>query len=626
MARKPNQRKEYTAHYNRVERYASLLDGIYKQATDELSKLALSINHDPAKPFKWIDYPQTKKRVDTLLKGVASNIEGIIVNGATTEWDESNFKNDRLARSIIGFKKFDKDDKGRDIIPERFKPYFNNNADALQSFIGRKQKGLNLSQKVWKLSEQYKDDSELALSVGLSDGRSAAELSRDIRQYLQEPKKLFRRVMRDDKLRLSKAAKAYHPGQGVYRSSYKNAMRLTRTEINIAYRTADSVRWGQMDFIVGFEVKRSGRGYDCSVCSSFAGKYPKNFKFVGWHPHCRCYVIPILKTDEEFWAWDGRGNAPTDSVNKVTDVPQGYKDWVGSNRERIAQAKENGTLPYFLRDNREYLDAKAEQPVISTIAQRALERHTAGTPEQISDVQSRWDKRQIERYCDNNRMESFDIVDEASFDARYKSLSDPTLKEWLSASDEVKKILYDYTNDAYLDVNPMCNNPDLPNILQRKFIPSAAKQMKHMESFISKTTLQDDMLFKRTTKFDEIENVFGKDVVSKIKLEKDGVVGSKGLNKRFSSVSFTEKAEFGNIYDNDVEIIYFAPKGTQATYARGFSNIGGEATWKGEKWNFKVDSENEFILNRNYNMRISGAKKLTDGRFQIFIDILTRKK
>lgn len=370
MPRVPNQRKEYTAHYNRVERYASLLDGIYKQADNEFAKLALSINHDPAKPFKWVDYPQIKKKVDALLKGVASNIEGVIINGATAEWEESNFKNDRLARSVIDIKKFDKDDKGRSIIPERFKPYFNNNADALQSFISRKQKGLNLSQKVWKLSEQYKDDLELALSVGLSDGRSATELSRDIRQYLQEPKKLFRRVMQDDKLRLSKPAKAYHPGQGVYRSSYKNAMRLTRTEINMAYRTADSVRWGQMDFIVGFEVKRSGRGYDCSVCSAFAGKYPKDFKFVGWHPHCRCYVIPILKTDEEFWAWDGRGNAPTDSVNKVTDVPQGYKDWIGSNRERIAQAKERGTLPYFLRDNREYATRQLSELSIDEIKQK----------------------------------------------------------------------------------------------------------------------------------------------------------------------------------------------------------------------------------------------------------------
>lgn len=386
MPRKPNQRKEYTAHYNRLELYAALVDNVYKQATDEFTKLAFSVNHDLSKAFKWSDYPQTKRRVDQLLRGVSDKVQGVVVNGVTAEWDESNFKNDLLARSVIGIKQFDKDDKGREVIPERFKPYFNNNADALRSFVDRKQKGLNLSQKVWKLSEQYKSDLELALSVELSDGRSAAELSRDIRTYLKEPAKLFRRVRSENgSLQLSKAAKAYHPGTGTYLSSYKNAMRLTRTEINMAYRTADNVRWGKLDFVVGFEVKRSGRGYDCSVCESLAGKYPKDFKFVGWHPHCRCYVIPILKTDEEFWAWDSRGEAPTSSVNEVTDVPSGYKGFMLDNKERIAKAEKNGTLPYFLRDNKAY--AKACQV---DNEDKVLLRYFCLTKEQLTPKGNYW--------------------------------------------------------------------------------------------------------------------------------------------------------------------------------------------------------------------------------------------
>lgn len=58
-------------------------------------------------------------------------------------------------------------------------------------------------------------------------------MTRDLRNYLQHPDVLFRRV-RDQHgiLRLSQAAKDYHPGQGVYRSSYKNARRLTATETN----------------------------------------------------------------------------------------------------------------------------------------------------------------------------------------------------------------------------------------------------------------------------------------------------------------------------------------------------------------------------------------------------------
>ena len=75
---------------------------------------------------------------------------------------------------------------------------------------------------------------------------------------MNEPDRLYRRVRdKGGNLRLSKAAKMYHPGQGVYRSSAKNAQRLTRTEINMAYRESEYLRWQQLDFIVGIRVMLS---------------------------------------------------------------------------------------------------------------------------------------------------------------------------------------------------------------------------------------------------------------------------------------------------------------------------------------------------------------------------------
>lgn len=77
-------------------------------------------------------------------------------------------------------------------------------------------------------------------------GKSANYLISDVRKYLKNPDALFRRVRdKHGNLRLSKAAKAYHPVRGVYRSAYKNALRLTATETNMAYRTADHLRWQQ---------------------------------------------------------------------------------------------------------------------------------------------------------------------------------------------------------------------------------------------------------------------------------------------------------------------------------------------------------------------------------------------
>jgi hypothetical protein len=166
-------------------------------------------------------------------------------------------------------------------------------------------------------------------------------------------------------LHLSKAAKEFHPGAGVYRSSYKNALRLSRTENNMAYRAADHERWQQLDFVVGIEVKLSNNhtinGVPFTdICDDLKGKYPKDFKFSGWHPQCRCHAVPILKTVDEVMAENERimkGEEPTsDSVNAVGDVPKNFTQWVEKNSERIAQAEERGKVPYFIRDNREFVN------------------------------------------------------------------------------------------------------------------------------------------------------------------------------------------------------------------------------------------------------------------------------
>ena len=49
---------------------------------------------------------------------------------------------------------------------------------------------------------------------------------------------------------------------------------------------------------------------------------------------------------------------PTDgeSVNKVEDVPGNFKEWAEKNEARIATARENGTLPGFVRENQKFLD------------------------------------------------------------------------------------------------------------------------------------------------------------------------------------------------------------------------------------------------------------------------------
>jgi hypothetical protein len=330
---------------------------VYEAAMKEAAAIGVSItNFNPDKPFSFSDYPQTKARIDKVIKELQKGVETAIVNGVRSEWTLSNNKNDELCRQVFG------DNIGK-LSDRQYKQYFNNNDKAREAFLKRKVNGLNLSDRVWKYTDQFKEEIELGLDLGIRDGLSAEKMARDLKQYLKYKDKLFRRV-RDEhgQLRLSKAAKAFNPGQGVYRSSHKNARRLAATETNMAYRTSDHERWQQMDFVVGIEIKLSnnhtlnGKPFT-DICDELAGKYPKNFVFVGWHPLCRCYVISILKTPEEMKADSERimnGEAPTtQSVNTVKDMPENFQKWVIDNEDRIAKANDRGTLPYFLKDNRQ---------------------------------------------------------------------------------------------------------------------------------------------------------------------------------------------------------------------------------------------------------------------------------
>ena len=339
------------AHYRQTEQYTQAVDALFDKATAEIARAAAKGKYDPDKPFSFDDYPSVKAVMQSVTKQLASRITTVIETGSKKQWLFACSKNDGFISSILDTSKLSK---------AQLKKMQDQNLDALKTFQGRKVEGMNLSQRVWKYVGQYREQLESALDAGLGEGRSAAQLSRDVRQNLKDPNRLFRRV-RDKRgnLVLSKAARAFHPGRGVYRSSAKNAARLTRSEINMAYRESDYLRWQSLDFVVGFEVKRSNHEplCKCDICEKLKGRYPKHFKFKGWHPQCMCYAVPILMDEETFdenelgdlkAALRGTQYKRLEAKNVVVDVPDGFKEWVKEHEE--AQANWSST-PYFIKDN-----------------------------------------------------------------------------------------------------------------------------------------------------------------------------------------------------------------------------------------------------------------------------------
>lgn len=297
-------------------------------------------------------YPLLNDLVEKVMGEMHASIYATVVNSIKDSWDLSNEKNNILVdRRLAGRK------PSKAVAEILYDP----NKGALDAFIKRKEKGLNLSGRVWKTLDNYKTEMEGALGVGISEGQSAQKMASQMKQWLQNPDDLFRRVRNaKGELKLSKRAQEYHPGQGVYRSSYKNALRLTRTETNIAYRSADHERWGKLDFVKGIEIKLSNNHPVYDICDEVKGQYPKDFKFSGWHPQCRCFAVPVMMTDEEYEKYENAlldGEEPP-PVEGITEPPEGFQKYVDENKERIEGWKNE---PYWKRDNPNYFNADSKK-------------------------------------------------------------------------------------------------------------------------------------------------------------------------------------------------------------------------------------------------------------------------
>lgn len=427
MANKKQTEKDISAilrlydkkHLRRLLKSKKFIDELYDMVAREAARIGTSTGFDdPDKPFRFEDYPAARKRVDDVIKELAEQMQVEIEQGSKDSWLNSAAKNaamiDRLA-------------KGTKVDRETIEGWKKPNLDAFEAFQQRKVKGMGLSDRVWRLSEQMKSELELALDIGLGEGKSAAQLSRDVRKYLNEPNKLFRRVRdKHGNLRLSQAAQAYHPGQGVYRSSYKNAIRLTATENNMAYYSADNEHWGRLDFVIGKRVQLSnnhtlnGKPFH-DICDELQGDYPKDFQFKGWHPFCRCYMTPILADwDEQLKVMkmqkEGKDVSDYHYKGEITEMPKGFNDWIENNQERIARAK---SMPYFIKDNFVGGDVsnglRWELPVQQQTGGRtrgqildaAEKRHASRTKETAQDIQNRWDLRKDEMQYSPEQREMF---------------------------------------------------------------------------------------------------------------------------------------------------------------------------------------------------------------------------
>lgn len=324
--------------------------------------------------FNFNNFPNLKRRLDDIFKDYyAKNLlcyESGITDGVALGY--SHDKADLGSLSILSDKALS---VARKVAADTFI------ASRLKSA-----KGLNLAQTIWNYCQQTKSEFEVAMSNvladGLKKGTSAETLGRHIRQYLNDPDRMYRRyhtvqrlangqkkdvvTWRRKRVINGKVRFVEEPlekvERGVYRSSRMNALRVARTEINSAYHNARNERWANEPFVIGQYIHLSPQHdpeKDEDICDELQGYYPKDFKWSGWHPNCMCTSDPIMVYGEERKAlirrlMNGEDISDYVSPNRVKDVPEQYRRYIETNSEKIVSAFKRDKLAWHLANNKSY--------------------------------------------------------------------------------------------------------------------------------------------------------------------------------------------------------------------------------------------------------------------------------
>lgn len=423
MAKKSDNdpRKGVLVRIKRTEAYAERVRTLFAATVNEILALNKTMPElDEGEMFSFDAESMKKQReVERLLRQLHSVATMAIQSGIKLEWAAANAECDKLVQSCFG---------KRALNTPEFTAWTQRNEAAMAAFIARSEKGLNLSQRVWKSCQQLRDEMEVAITVAVGDGTSAASMSRSVRKYLNDPDLMFRRfrykdpetgewkrkwkkrvIGEDGKVHFIDYDKAAYQdewtGPGYYKSSAQNAMRVARTETNIAYRRADHERWQQMDFVLGQRVSLSHNHPKKDICDKLAGDYPPDFVFDGWHPQCFCMVTPILMDEDEILKMNEamlEGKEYKPRGKRITQYPDNFKEWVRDNEEKILASHDYGSDPYFVRNNfsavQDILNPKKQM----TPLEIAEQRHANRTPEQEEAIRLKWQERQ-ERIAEEKR-------------------------------------------------------------------------------------------------------------------------------------------------------------------------------------------------------------------------------
>jgi hypothetical protein len=153
------------------------------------------------------------------------------------------------------------------------------------NIVDKNNEGLTPSERVWDLTNRLEMDLKRRLVTGIANGTAPRDIATDLTRYIYGDGS-------DEDSR---------PAPGVYRSPFKNAMRLARTETSRAYSDATAAWADSKSWITGIQPTLSQAHDTDDECDDYAAGDPMDpSEFADTfpvHPHCMCYGTYVIKDE-----------------------------------------------------------------------------------------------------------------------------------------------------------------------------------------------------------------------------------------------------------------------------------------------------------------------------------------
>lgn len=519
----------------------------------------------------------------------------------------------------------------------------------------------SLSESIWDMTKTTQKDLYKIVAAGVAENKSVYDIAKNLEEYVNPSKvKPWNLKMAD--------------GKRIYKRKIDyNAQRLARTLVQHSYQQS-LLQVTKGNPWLRYYVWHSNGSRPCPLCQSRDGNHYHIDNIPMDHPNGMCIIEPEFKSDEEItddlanWITSDYGEYPeidsyamelfgVDSIKELkgiksadnsvpmfNPVQEKYLGKYGFTPSNMPKTFDEFSHKISHEDIAEILDGMGTSwldPHPYQQLQKFYERELLGEKNNLVTATKKTKKVKTVKEPEVNKVES--IIDDfknAIWDNWLEKAKSTTVESMLEVEEaqfskfsaKGVKGLKTYTGSAYREMNGYLRKIGTGMSAEEAAIDvsiseSRLKAIKEAKKALESVGLDKDYVLRRGTDLGDLAGLIGGDFSTvKQKLEQayhkaDNISEfAKELNDKYSGVigkmhGFTSTS---SIYDRgfsgDVEMIFYAPKGTPASSIMKISQYG--------------TGEGETLLNAGTTVKISKIEE-SDGhkgsKIRIFCEVLLDK-